>query len=58
VIGAVDVGLAGAPSVAEPPGPDPASPDAFAEEIPFLDHEIALQTRSIADRLRTMYEEY
>lgn len=56
VIAAVDAGLASVPSAAAPPGPDPTLPGAFAEEVPHLDHEIAQETRRIAEQLRVMAE--
>lgn len=57
VAAAVDRGLADVSPAAEPQGPDPAAPDAFAEKTPFLDHEIARETRGIAEQLRKMREE-
>jgi hypothetical protein len=53
----VGIGLADVPAAAEPQGPDPAAPDAFVGETPFLDHEIAQATRRIAEQLRRMQEE-
>ena len=57
VAAAIDAGLADVSPAAQPQRSDPATPGAFAEKTPYLDHEIAQATRGIAEQLRKMQEE-